>query len=113
MGNDVLFRMPVRDVICYTLFKVTSIDELDARTSSCNDPETALTNPIEYMYPPKWLRSLFITDQSRDSANCTWIMHVDTRIVCCDTYSLFSPKIPAPKRERELRKMRRSLGERE
>ena len=51
MGNlarDVLFRMPARDVIRYTLFKVTSIDELDARTSSCNDSETALTNPIEY-----------------------------------------------------------------
>ena len=34
-----------------------------------------VTNPIEYMYPPKWLRSLFITDQTltsgRDSANCT------------------------------------------
>ena len=67
MGNlarDVLFRMPARDVIRYTLFKVTSIDELDAQTSSCNDFETALTNPIEYMYPPKWLRSLFITDQT-------------------------------------------------
>ena len=66
MGNlarDVLFRMPARDVIRYTLFKVTSIDELDARTSSCNDSETDLTNPIEYMYPPKCLRSLFITDQ--------------------------------------------------
>ena len=64
MGNlarDVLFRMPARDFIRYTLFKVTSIDELGARTSSCNDSETALTNPIEYMYPTKWLRSLFIT----------------------------------------------------
>ena len=66
MGNlarDVLFRMSARDVIRYTLFKVTSIDELDARTSSCNDSETALTcltNPIEL----KWLRSLFITDQT-------------------------------------------------
>ena len=59
--------MPARDVIRYTLFKVTSIDELDARTSSCNDSETALTSPIEYMYPPKWLRSLFITDQLIDS----------------------------------------------
>ena len=61
MGNlarDVLFRMPARDVIRYTLFKVTSNDELDARTISCNDSETALTNPIEYMYPPKWLRTL-------------------------------------------------------
>ena len=49
MGNlacDVLFPMPARNVICYTLFKATSIDELDARTSSCNDSETALTNPI-------------------------------------------------------------------
>ena len=55
----------------YTLFKVTRNDELDARTSSCNDSETALTSPIEYMYPPKW--------QGRDSANCTWILHVDTR----------------------------------
>ena len=70
MGNlarDVLFRMPARDVIRYLLFKVTSIDELDAQTSSCNDSETALTcltNPIEYMYPPKWPRSLFITDQT-------------------------------------------------
>ena len=54
----------------YTLFKVTSINELDARTCSCNDSETALTNPIEYMYPPKWLRSLFMT-KGRDSANCT------------------------------------------
>ena len=45
MGNlarDVLFRMPARDVIRYTLFKVTSIDELDARTSSCNDSKSAL-----------------------------------------------------------------------
>ena len=44
MGNlarDVLFRMPARD-----------------------DSETALAIPIEYMYPPKWLRSLFITDQT-------------------------------------------------
>ena len=52
MGNrarDVLFRMPARDLIRYTLFKVTSIDELDARTSSCIDSETALTIPIEYM----------------------------------------------------------------
>ena len=40
--------MPARDIIRYTLFKVTSIDELDAGTSSCNDSETALTNPIEY-----------------------------------------------------------------
>ena len=66
MGNlarDVLFHMQARDVIGYTLFKITSIDELDARTSSCNDSETALTNPIEYMYPTKWLRSLFITDR--------------------------------------------------
>ena len=56
MGNlarDVPFRMPARDVIRNTLFKVTSNDELDARTISCNDSETALTNPIEYMYPPK------------------------------------------------------------
>ena len=53
MGNltcDVLFRMPARDFIRYTLFKVASIDELDARTSSCNNYETALTNPIEYIY---------------------------------------------------------------
>ena len=68
MGNlarDFLFRMPARDVIRYTLFKVASIDQLDARTSSCNDYETALTNPIEYnIYPPKWLRSLFISDQT-------------------------------------------------
>ena len=52
MGNlarDVLFLMPARDVLCYTLFKVTIIDEIDARTSSCNDSETALTNPIEYI----------------------------------------------------------------
>ena len=48
LARDVLFRMPSRDVIRYTLFKVTSNDELDARTSSCNDSETALTNPIEY-----------------------------------------------------------------
>ena len=57
--------MPARDVIRYTLFKVTSIGELDARTSPCNDSETALTcltNPIEL----KWLRSLFITDQTFD-----------------------------------------------
>ena len=50
MGNlasDVLVRMPARDVIRYTLFKVTSIDELDARTFSCNDSETAFTNPID------------------------------------------------------------------
>ena len=53
LARDVLFRMPARDVIRYTVFKVTSIDELDARTSSCNDSETALTNPIEYMYPPQ------------------------------------------------------------
>ena len=67
MGNlacDVPFRMSVRDVIRYTLFKVTSNDELDARTISCNDSDTALTDPIEYMYPSKWLRSLFITDQT-------------------------------------------------
>ena len=53
MGNlacDIPFRMPARDVIHYTLFKVTSIDKLDARTSSCNDSKTALTSPIEYMY---------------------------------------------------------------
>ena len=52
MGNlahDILFRMPARDVIRYTLFKVTSNDELDARTRFCNDSETALTNPIEYI----------------------------------------------------------------
>ena len=51
MGNlacDVLFCMSARDVIRYTLFKVTSIDELDAWTSSCNDSESALTNLIEY-----------------------------------------------------------------
>ena len=40
------------------------------------------------MYPPKWLRSLFMT-RRHDSANCTWNMHVDTRIVCCDTYSFY------------------------
>ena len=40
------------------------------------------------MYSPKWLRSLFMT-RGRDSAICTWNMHVDTRIVCCDTYSFF------------------------
>ena len=60
MGNlarDVLYRMPAHDVIRYTLFKVTSTDELDALTSSCNDSETALTNPIEYMY------EIIITDQ--------------------------------------------------
>ena len=63
MGNlarDVLFRTDA-SARRNTLFKVTSIDELDARTSSCNDSETALTNPIEYMYPPKWPRSLFMT----------------------------------------------------
>ena len=50
LARDVLFCMPARDVRHYSLFKVTSIDELDARTSSCNDSETALTNPIENMY---------------------------------------------------------------
>ena len=57
LACDVQFRMPARDVIRNTLFKVTSIDELDALTSSCidaltsscNDSETALTNPIEYI----------------------------------------------------------------
>ena len=108
MGNlarDVLFCMPARDVIRYTLFKVTSIDELDAWTSFCNDSETALTNPIEYMYPPKWLRSLFITDQTIDlqlivRELCTLTHAEKFTIVCCtcDTCSFFS-KILAPKRE--------------
>ena len=71
------------------------------------------------IHPNGWDHYLLLT-KGRDSAHCTWIMHVDTRIVCCDTYSFFS-KIIAPKRERErggerereLRKMRRSLGERD
>ena len=50
LACDVLYRMPAHDVVRYTLFKVTSIDELVALTSSCNDSETALTNPIEYVY---------------------------------------------------------------
>ena len=85
MGNlarDVLFRMPARDVIHYS--RSPTLTSLMHRQA-----ETALTNPIEYMYPPKWLRSLFMT-RGHDSANCTWNMHVDTRIVCCDTYSFFS-----------------------
>ena len=49
MARGVLFRMPARDVIRYTLFKVTILDEIDARTSFCNNSETALVNPIEYM----------------------------------------------------------------
>ena len=110
MGNlarDVLFRMPACDVIRYTLYNVTSIDEHDARTSSCNNSETTLTNPIEYMYPPKYL----LQTKGHGSANCTWIMHVNTRIVCCGTYSFFlntSPEGRERERERAV-KMRRSL----
>ena len=96
MGNlarEVLFRMPECDVIRYTLFKVTSIDKLDVQTSSCNDSETALTNPIEYMYPPKWLRSLFITDQTLTIVRelCTLTHAEQFSIVCCtcDTCSFF------------------------
>ena len=66
MGNlvrDVLFRMPARDVIHY----LRSPALMDLMR---NDSETAMTNPIEYMYPPKWLRSLFMT-RGRDSAYCT------------------------------------------
>ena len=97
MGNlarDVLFRMPARDVIRYTLFKVTSIDELYARTSSCNDSETALTcltNPIEL----KWLRSLFITIQTLTllivRELCTLTHAEQFSIVCCicDTCCFF------------------------
>ena len=121
MGNlarDVLFRMPARDVIRYTLFKVTSIDELDARASSCNDSETALTFPIEYMYPPKiyyWPNiDLQAAIQLIVRELCT-LTHAEQFIVCCDTYSFFS-KISAPKRERELEscgKWDDHLGERE
>ena len=82
----------------YTLFTVTTIDEFDARTSSCNDSETALTNPIEYMYPPKWVRSLFITDQTLTFRPryqlivrelCTLTQAEQFSIVYCDTYSFF------------------------
>ena len=90
MGNlarDVLFCMPARDVIRYTLFKVTSID---------------LTNPNEYMYPPKWPRSLFITDQTLIQLIvcelCTLTHTEQFSIVCCicDTCSVFFSKILAP-----------------
>ena len=47
LARDVLFCKPARDVIRYTLFKVTSIDELGARTSSCNDSETISTQMAE------------------------------------------------------------------
>ena len=85
----------------YTFFKVTSIDELDARTSSCNDSETALTNPIEYMYPLKWLRSLFITDQTltfRSRFYARWLTQSNLNSVLWHVLVFF--KIPAPKRER-------------
>ena len=81
--------MPARDVI-------------HAQTSSCNDSETDLTNPIEYMYPHKWLRSLFMT-KGAIQLIAKSIMHFDTRIVSCDTYSFFLSKIPAPKRESLLK----------
>ena len=60
MGNqarDVLFRMPAHaSARRYTLFKVTSIHELGARTSSCNDSETALTQMAEII--------IYCTDQT-------------------------------------------------
>ena len=118
MGNlacDVLFRMPARDVTRYTLFKVTSIDELDARTSSCNDSETALTNPI---HPNGWDHYLFLTKHwpsGRDSNYSRWHTRKHFLIVCCDTYSFYSQKYqPRKKREREsCGKWDDHLGERE
>ena len=94
MARDILFRMPARDVIRYTLFKVTSIDELDARTSSCNDSETALTcltKTIEL----KWLRSLNIDPQAAIQLIvrelCTLTHAEQFSIVCCicDTCCFF------------------------
>ena len=60
-------------------------------------------------HPNGWDHYLLLT-KGRDSAKCTWIMHVDTRIVCCDTYSFFFSKIPAPKRERERERERESVN---
>ena len=50
------------------------------------------------IHPNGWDHYLLLT-KGRDSVNCTWIMHVDTHIVCCDRYSFFSLKYQ-PRRER-------------
>ena len=103
----------------YTLFKVTSIDELDARTSSCNDYETALTNPIEYIYISTQMAEIIIyywpniglqaAIQLIVRELCTLSHAEQFSIECCtcDMCSFFS-KNTSPE-EREQRKMRRSL----
>ena len=71
----------------YTLFKVTSIDELDVRTSFCNDSELleSMYPPIIYYWPKHW--------PSREL--CTFTNAEQFSIVCCDTYS-FPPPPPPP-----------------
>ena len=67
------------------------------------------------IHPNGWDHYLLLTKHwpsGRDSANCTWIMHVDTRRAILNRVLwhvlVFFLKYQ-PKRERELRKMRRSL----
>ena len=104
MGNlarDVLFRMPARDVIYVIHYsRSPALTNLMHGQVPATIPKLLwLTLLSICIHPNGWDHYLWLT-KGHYSANCTWIMHVDTRIVCCDSYSFFSLKYQ-PRREGE------------
>ena len=111
LARDVLFRMPARDVIRYS--RSPALMNLMHGQVPATIPKLLWLTLLSICIHPNGWYNYLILAKGRDSAYCTWIMHVDTCISVLWHVLVFFSKIPAPKRERELRKMRRSLGERE
>ena len=111
LARDVLFRMPARDVIHYS--RSPALTNLMHGQVPAMIPKLLWLTLLSICIHPNGWYNYLILAKGRDSAYCTWIMHVDTGISVLWRVLFFFSKIPAPKRERELRKMRQSLCERE
>ena len=97
LARDVLIRMPARDVIHYS--RSPALTNLMHGQVPATIPKLLwLTLLSICIHPNGWYNYLILT-KGRDSAYCTWIMHVDTGISVLWHVLVFFSKIPAPKRE--------------
>ena len=93
LAHGVLFRIPGRDVIRYIHYSRSPAltNWMHWQVPATISKLLWLTLSSICIHPNGWDHYLLLT-KGRDSANCMWIMHVDTRIVCCDTYSFLYPR---------------------
>ena len=99
LARDVLFRMPARDVIHYS--KSPALTNLMHGQVPATIPKLLWLTLLSICIHPNGWYSYLILTKGRDSAYCTWIMHVNTGISVLWHVLVFFSKIPAPKRERE------------